>query len=499
MKWIVFILVLFSIAGCESLSNRHATRALLLTEKPPTGEKVTHQEFSLKHPKYGKFYSGNPIFIHNNTKFSIKIDEISAGWIYKKSPDNSQSAENGYGDLSLPNYDPDITSHEDFNHFRGIDLWLLTTISSLNPNDPLETKSKRYFKATNVKFDSQSYSFLPIDSDERYVFTHESDLSYRIKFQLYSVKGFAVKRELSKIASNPGVWGVGSAVLTTLKNTFGSIAGDVIASTWNEKVSEDLAMERFLLSAGATEELHANLVVIRRESFESRGGEIEIDKQDVANIKKTSGNTDIESQLIPFKKGDKYSFPLPLKKTSYVALDYFKEIAPDNNAKEVGKDSQDKKMFSGNNLIVTKEGKVKIENDARSLETDLTDFTYLKFTVVESDSTQKFVDEVGNIKSTKGAAYFKNNVIPLLTSINTNKVTSLQAKLETAQANKDTQCPGNNCAPEVMDARLKEITHAKIALDKAAEEHKAGLSTIENINKLVSMEEWIEHIQKQAD
>lgn len=518
MKWIILVITLLFV-GCESLSQRHATRALLLTVDPQSD--VNNFRYSLKNPIDNKFYSGNPIFIHSDTKFSIKIEEISAGWIYKEnSSSNYQSDGQGYNDLSLPSYDPNIIPADQFNHYRGLDLWLLTTISSLNPNDPLETKNKRYFKATNVKFDSQSYSLVPVDSDERYVFTHESDSSYRVKFQLYSVKGFAVKRELSKIASNPGVWGVGSAFLTTLKNTFGSVVGDVVASSWNEKISEDLAIERFLLSVGATEELHANLVVVRKDSFENRRGEFDVKAADVTSLLNVPGNESMRYLLESFKRDDKYSFPTPLKKTSYIVLDYYKTANLDENARHRGGKSADNRMLKCNeNIIVDSRGYVLAETDAKlsntceldvnadvskdnnsanTMKTPLNDFTYLKISVIESDSTQKFIDGAGNIQNNKGAAHFKGSVIPLLRGINDNQVNTYSNNLTNLKSEL-AKCNEIVCEQEKLTKLNDDIAKAQNDYNTISASHKKGLDAIEKINNQVSLDEWVDHIQRQPD
>jgi hypothetical protein len=247
----LFIILLAAFnQGCV-LTEGNSTKAVLFVDKDKND---THRVVQDKDEFY---YGSNPVFIATDSKFSISLNKIFPGWIKQnKNVDDKNSG----------------ISYHTKNHLRGKELWLLTTIKSIDVSDPLEVNSKVYFKASNVKFDSESFSLVPIDTDERNIFTHESDSSYRVSFQLYEVDGVSLKREILKITQNPGVIGAVLALGTTLKSTVGAIAGDVIVNKFKEFTNEPLAFERLLLKLGATEEFNGQFTVLRSGSFEEMNG-----------------------------------------------------------------------------------------------------------------------------------------------------------------------------------------------------------------------------------
>ncbi len=500
MRVTIFLLVgVFCLSGCESLSKRHATRAILfaqekdVTQKQSTTEQPKDDTNFVIAPQKSPLYSGNPVFIHNNTKFSIRIDEINPGWIYREKPTKSSRTSNanskgGSGSATSSNpYHP--ISREQFDHFRGHELWLLVTVSSLNVNDPLETKSKRYFKATNVKFDAQSYSLIPLDSEEKYIFTHESDSSYRVKFQLFKVSEFSVKKELAKISKNPGIIGAGKAVLETLKNTAGSLAGDVIQSLWDDKASEALALERFLLSAGATMEFNGELVVLRDGDFQKRiASDIFLPDESKA-IQHFLGIQN-KPQIKNFK------FAKPFVENQYLLVDLFKHMDKKNVStfKMYEEQSSDSKLIDSLEKLSIKDGNVSgggnyVEN------AKLSKFAYLKLSVLESYSAKSYIDDKGNIRFSQVPESYQNDLTALSGILQDTDVQKLQENIANIEIDKP-HCLTDVACLNKKEEEIKETEKKIQALKQAKPELQRA---IERYKQETRLDEWTAHVSRQPD
>ena len=207
-------------------------------------------------------YSNNPIFIAKNAKFSVEIDHIVTSWIHQHLSD------------SVPDLEPSSVRERGIaraarEHLLGRKLWLLVTITSLPPNDSLETSSNQYFKATSIKYNVASQSFLPLDLGEIEIFTHDADDSYRITFQLYDVKDIEFKKAMGELRNEPGFTDFVIGVGKTLGTAVGGLAGSAITRRWSEYAEEPLALERVLLRAGADEEFRGSITLYRKDDFES--------------------------------------------------------------------------------------------------------------------------------------------------------------------------------------------------------------------------------------
>lgn len=551
VKNILILILCILISGCESFSKRHATRAILLVEEKnfqtihdnssvsssavsssSSSDKKLGKSYILPQQPGSFQYFGNPIFIHNDTKFSIRIDEIGAGWLYREPPkDSFKNVE----DFNFQKIDGDPISKAEFDHFRGRELWILTTISSLNPNDPLETKSKRYFKATNVKFDAQSYALVPLDSDERFIFTHESDMSYRIKIQLYSINNFELKKELAKIAKNPGVIGIGKALVTTLKNTVGAVAGDVIESTLNDKAGEGLALERFLLSVDAVEEFSGEALVLRSEDFDQRKASVILQKSILnsinTNIDKTNkdnSNKSLIDEIIKKSNGEFLSFPSPVVQTSYVLLDYFKNNSMKECDKSYGLNSWSSNFYRYYQLRVD-DGKVvnespndchgkttaksnqmldKTENISFNQPSKITDFgdnlnkySYLKFSVIESPSARSYVDRNKYSSSNIHLDSYASSLDQLMDAIRSSKISQLELKYnrllnDFSDAYKSCIDPKNCVAANDLE---KELVVAKKAYEDELVNSKSAVNAINHVKSEIRFDEWRQHLMRPAD
>jgi len=489
MRYFLCVVLLLGFTGCESLTKRHATRAILFAETPST----TSAEAHYYPPKQnGSLISGNPIFIHSNTKFSVRINEVNTGWIFRDSPKDQHANQNYKSTIanSTKSYNGDANnpiSKRHFDHLRGHELWLLTTISSLNVNDPLETKSKRYFKATNVKIDSQSYSLIPFDQDEKYIFTHESDSSYRIKFQLYKVDGLALKKELAKISRNPGLVGVGEAVLATLKNTAGAVAGDLITSIWEEKSAEPLALERFLLSINATEELYGEVTILRNGDFLQRNPEVIFTDSEMNAIRSFTNSSDTKN----------YNFPKPFIENNYNLLDYFKDKEESQMSKIYQYGSESSKVDAngviGNAYI---EGNY-VKNRNFNENKDLRMFGYIKLSVLESYSAKSYIDKDGKLQVSQVPETYQNELESLTKLLQEHGAVKLESEISRSKDAMTNQCPLNEAiciAPWVKDIADKQ---AKLNFIKAS--NPVLISAIEKYKKVTKLDEWKLHLSRQPD
>lgn len=269
----IFLLALYCLATCAACNTvrPHATEAELLVTRAASPQSF---EVAFAEPITGvrSWAGGNPVEVYTDSKFVLSIDHIHAGWLHNDWR-NLRQAEPG----GLPAWRR--------AHFRGKELWLLTTIRSLDPADPLEVNSKLYVKATNVKFDTGSFSFVPLDAAERDVFTHDSDKSYRIRFQLFEVDGFALKRELVRVAQSPGIAGAAQDLLLTLQGTAGALAGDIVKNMFDRWREEPLAFERLLLTLGATEEFRGEILLVRKGQHPASN--LDLDSSDARNLEES--------------------------------------------------------------------------------------------------------------------------------------------------------------------------------------------------------------------
>lgn len=548
MKGTTVIIIIFSIfhlAGCESFSKRHSTRALLFVEEQPISlvgvntspenvvsspihpsKKIVGTTYKLPMVQGKKQYFGNPVFIHNNTKFSIRLDEIGAGWLYRElgTAESRQAHQNE--NFYLPNVDRHPISRNDFHHFRGRELWLLATISSLNSNDPLETKSKRYFKASNVKFDAQSYALLPLDADEKFIFTHESDMSYRVKLQLYSINNFELKKELAKISKNPGLIGVGEAILSTLKNTVGSIAGDLIESTWNDKIDEGLALERFLLSIDAIEEFNGEILVLRANDFNHRKTDIAFSKETLQSIRENIEDENAKKTLNDIIENDKdgiYYFPSPVVETSYILLDYFKKNPVPECAYSQGSDSWKSNFNAYIDLEIAADEVIEINKEScdetqgsksmsstsataptkynSKLDNSLNKYSYIKFSTIQSHSAKSFVEQAGTGFSAMNVSSYTNSLDLLLAAIEKSKIKKLELEINQKNAQRPeiykTCIVPENCS-EIVKFE-SDLLAIKSQYEKELNNSKAAALAIDTVKNRIKVDEWHQHLLRAPD
>ncbi len=268
---------LFDVEDCENISNKNLgnpvasnkNREKCLIQRMPRYDNYSHLKDS-SHPNRlfnsAPIYGSNPVFIAEDTKFSIEINEIKPPALsYRKLLGRAKDDLDRARDYTFKKYGPYSNSVVEGN-IRNKELWLLTTIKSQNVADPLEANSKVYVKSTQVKWDSGSHLLVPLDKNEKVVFTHESDTSYRVRFQLMEVDALAVKKELAILRNQSGFLNflqVGVTTLVELLNT--AVGKEYINSKIDPILQNDTAFQRFLLSLGATVEFVGEMIILRED------------------------------------------------------------------------------------------------------------------------------------------------------------------------------------------------------------------------------------------
>lgn len=245
--------IIVAISFLASCTTDNSYRAVLLDQSDP---KSTERYDSI-YDAQGRYISGNPINIGNDTRFSIVIDAISPGWLLQ------QSAARKILQSNESSNQPSVLAPRD--HFKDKELWVLTKISSVSSADIMETQSKQYFKASNVKFETEAFSLIPLDEAEKVIFTHLSDSAYRISFEVFEIDGFEIKQEIQRAGQNPGISQILIDGFNTTKNILGATLGDYVTSRLKEAVGQPGALERLLLELGATREFSGQVMVHRSD------------------------------------------------------------------------------------------------------------------------------------------------------------------------------------------------------------------------------------------
>jgi hypothetical protein len=221
-------------------------------DAPPYHIVENHQSFP---------FSNNPVIIAADSKFSVSLKTVFVGSINDNSPSVTERLDNSFG-----------SNPADRHHFHDKQLWLLSTVTALTPGDVLESSSKHYFRATNIKWQSGAFELLPLDAAENRVFTHTSDASYRIRFQLYEVDDLEFKKLLKQIASDPGIEGLlkalGATGIGLVRGVLGNTTADLIErENHTDEASETGTgpgrFERALLRAGASETFRGEILLVR--------------------------------------------------------------------------------------------------------------------------------------------------------------------------------------------------------------------------------------------
>jgi hypothetical protein len=440
------ILASLLVSSCASYLQ-NSTKAVLFKapEKPQTGL----QRYQMQTDKQGYFFGSNPVFISSDSKFSIRINAVHPSWI---APPNRPLGAEGVSSISQD----DGLSQSIFEHIRGKELRLLTTVEALDTSDPLETNSKRYFKATNVKFDAQSYMLVPLDSSERYVFTHESDTSYRVKFQLFEVDNLGLKKALVRVSRNPGIAGVLEDIFKTATNTLGALAGDIVTEEFQRVRTEELALERLLMQSGASEEFHGTILVLRDDDFVTKYGNMSVKTEFSTTkeaLKKSFGDDapkDIE-EIIKASPSDVAHYipdviPLGYVENQYLLVDAFKcnessaNAAFDRTNFETAFNQISDKEFlfdqRGTNLVVASEevvqGQKKLQTDCAFLQAN----SFLQFSVAETLSPRIEQTTNTNGSNADGVRRITRNIRKLVeflderTSDDQKKIAEIKVELQ---------------------------------------------------------------------
>ena len=268
----IFILLLIMIVVLTSCTpyKINASRAHLFTKNCEIESKDSNcQLFQISKSDKNEFpyFSGNPVFVSHDSKFSIELKEIRPPLLsYYTTFDSSYKLIDDIGEtIFRKKYGP-LSSKEIEYNTRNKQLWLLTTIRSQSVDDPLEANSKTYVKSTQVKWDSGSHLLVPLDKKEKIVFTHDADSSYRILFQLMEVNSLEVKKQLAILRNQTGLTNLVETGYRTVLELFNTAVGkDLILDKIDGILKNDTAFQRFLLSIGATVEFVGEFTVLRKD------------------------------------------------------------------------------------------------------------------------------------------------------------------------------------------------------------------------------------------
>ncbi|KJU85295.1 hypothetical protein MBAV_002513 [Candidatus Magnetobacterium bavaricum] len=202
--------------------------------------------------------SSNPIYVHADSNFTINITEIRPGWMHEGS---------NYTDPNTENYNS--WTEDRTRAMIDKDLWLIVKVSSLDNSDPLESNSKKYYHATNVKLNSASYWAVPLSDTERIVFKHDADSDYRVTFTLYSVSDFEFKQVMNKMIQDSGL---ATSAIKAIKAYLKGLVGITLDSFEKEidsEIKDHMLIERVLLEANSVAELKGSFVVLRTDKLVS--------------------------------------------------------------------------------------------------------------------------------------------------------------------------------------------------------------------------------------
>ena len=281
MKPLIIILLIVFLSGCKTYkinaSKAHLFDVKKCSDSSEFKKQCLQQRGVYKNEQFHVFGS-NPVFIAKDSKFSVEINAIKPPSLYYDSLSENvpfSSVGNGkkYGPLSGQNIEKNI---------RDRQLWLLTTVRSQNISDPLEANSKVYIKSTQVKWDSGSHLLIPLDKDEKAIFTHESDLSYKVSFQLLEVNALSVKKQLAILRNQSGIANLLQTGLNTLADLVHvSIGKDILKEKVNPILQNDTAFQRLLLSIGASVEFFGDILILRDDLdfIDKYPNELAIDSQ----------------------------------------------------------------------------------------------------------------------------------------------------------------------------------------------------------------------------
>lgn len=253
---LIALVAMQALSGC--MTKKHYSDAVLYEPKPSDANQMIYVASDM---------SSNPIYVTKNSSFKLEIDYIRPGWMHQGKA------------FKAPNLESKDWGRKKVNHFYGKELWLLTKIESLSSNDVFERDSKIYYKFTNVKLNSASFLKVALDSDEKTVFAHTADGSYRVTMRLYEVDGFRMKQFiLNAYDENPGLFdiikGGGEMILSTLNSAVGSQASSFISGLLGYSVKDKSAIERILMKNNATIEMSATFHILRSADGKTEPGKI---------------------------------------------------------------------------------------------------------------------------------------------------------------------------------------------------------------------------------
>jgi len=240
-------LTFFFVILLSSCTTNHFTNSILL-------EKNGSNYSAPKEESTGIEYAKNAVFIPSNSKFEIRLSAINPAWIHQGVKRH----------IDMDSTDANGLTAEEANYIDGKDLWILISVRTTDPSDPLEFSTKQIYKATVVKYNMRSFGVIPLDVNEQTPFSLEGNSSYEVEITVYQVKDIFIKRIAAEFYNNnPGLSGIVKEGWGLLGSTFKSLVGDPIIKVFKKEYGSDLAAERTLLELGAVLEFHGQFSVLR--------------------------------------------------------------------------------------------------------------------------------------------------------------------------------------------------------------------------------------------
>ncbi len=196
----------------------------------------------------------NAIPIPKGQHVTLTLDAIHLGFIHREMDrHHSWGYDRGRG-FFYDEYQPE-------DGLGGRELWTVAEITPLDQADTLRLKGERLVYASRIMQDQESFTFLPLNDDERIMLDAIVHKGYHVDIHVYSVHGVALKRQLLITARS----GLGDLAWTAVKGVVQSSWGfltDGLFSAIESKAKEPLFFEQLLLKASAELEFNGSVDLV---------------------------------------------------------------------------------------------------------------------------------------------------------------------------------------------------------------------------------------------
>lgn len=198
------------------------------------------------------------IEVPQKAKVKIYLNDIRVGFSHRNT-----------NDVYLESNGLRVAETSAKNSLGGREFWLVTDIVPLKANSPLDPPGSRFSFATSVKENLESFSFFPMDFEEKQIFNQNIDSSYRVKIRLYQVNGVELKKYLLRVSETS----IAKAAYDSVKTFLSSIGKGIFTAGFTaleKEVEEDgLLIEKLLLKSSADLEFAGSfdILIENKEDF----------------------------------------------------------------------------------------------------------------------------------------------------------------------------------------------------------------------------------------